>query len=101
MASKFSVKTHLYKTRTSRRPGAFDGPWKPTLEAAIEGYVEKLRSKGLGHEIVFRPFVAEEGNEATAACSDGQKPYNERPDLFRALVAGLKDAGLTLGDPNP
>jgi len=94
---KFSVKSTMYLKVGSLRGRQVDGPWKPTAEEAIKAYAAKLFEKGLGRELVFQPFLAEECPKETAPASDGKKFYRDRTDLQATLDAGLKAEGLRLG----
>lgn len=79
--NKFSVKATVY---ASNRSKDFDGPWAPTVEAAIAGLRAKMVKHGIQDSMLFRVFVAER-------CESGGAQDN-RGNVYRtATVPNLKD----------
>jgi len=72
---RFSVKGTLYVGEKYRKTDV-DGPWKPTVEEAIQAYADKLIIKGLQGRSVYKCFVAERVELAVAPCKDSRGvPY--------------------------
>jgi hypothetical protein len=73
--NKFSVKSTIYMDSKSRGRSV-DGPWKPTVEEAVQAYAEMLVRKGLEKRLVCSPFLAEKMyNHLYAPSRDGRGVY--------------------------
>ena len=87
----YSIKATVY---TNGRKRELDGPWRSTVQFAVNAFAEQLQKAGLGNTILFRPFVAERCEAADAPMADTKgNYYRECPtsnlnDLLTA--AGLR-----------
>jgi hypothetical protein len=58
--NKYSVKSGINRV--------VDGPWKPTIEAAFQAFVDMLKEKGI--QSVVNPFMAERCEPNVAPAKD-------------------------------
>lgn len=90
----FSVKSRMYPTPHSNGRDV-DGPWKPTMDEAINAYVEVVVKKDLAKHLVCQPFMAERVDEKTAPAKDGRgNYYKTNEDATKTLATKLAQKGL-------
>ena len=75
MKTKYSLKSHIYINDKRRE---IDGPWKDSVNEAIEAYNSMLTKKGLQDSPIFDPFIAESCDITVASCIDSHgKGYKQ------------------------
>jgi hypothetical protein len=93
--NKFSVKSTMYVT--SNRGRDVDGPWKPTVDAAIASFGAMLAKKGWEDQLVFGAFVAERCPEEVAPSGDSKGNYYKGAEV-KDLDQKLENAGVKIGE---
>jgi hypothetical protein len=90
----FSIKTYQYPKGRRRD---VDGPWKPTVQEAIDAYAEMLVKKELHTFLICQPFVAERTDKATAPAGDSKgNYYKTNEEETKTLATKLAQRGLHL-----
>jgi hypothetical protein len=75
--TRYAIKSEVFTDVNARRPRVMDGPWRLTIEDAIEKYCDMVaRKSGYdGYPHIVRIFAAESCDEKDAASSDGKVFY--------------------------
>jgi hypothetical protein len=90
--NNFSVKSSMYPKKRER---VVDGPWKPTVDEAVQAFAEMIKRKELAEVTVCNPFVAEKADEKTAGSKDVRGVYyNTNVQATKELTGKLLQAGL-------
>ncbi len=90
--NKFSVKSSMYPKGRER---VVDGPWKPTVDEAVQAFAEMIKRKELAEVTVCHPFIAEKANEKTAGSKDVRGVYYDtNAQATQELPGRLLQAGL-------
>jgi hypothetical protein len=94
--NKFSVKSDMYCSLGCDRTRSVDGPWAPSIEAAIAGYKAMLERKGLVTKTVYHAFIAERCPEAESSSKDSKGNVYKVAEIPGGLNALLEAAGLNV-----
>jgi len=84
---------NIYSVKATIRPYGrsknIDGPWKPTVELAVDAFAEMLYKKEWNLCTVFYPFVAKRTDTGGATDVRGIS-YDDMPEQKDDLILALK-----------
>ena len=83
-AAKYAVKSAVYP---QGRELIVDGPWSPTVEAAVSSYAEVRARQGLAQKLFCKPTLVEKCDPSMASYRDPQGAYCRADKARTAEVA--------------